>query len=83
MKAVILNNGSFILTEGEASYFIAKKDFLDFLMDKEALKEFITKTSKDRRAISPLECDTSISPNLDVTIENNYERLGFYEHYNS
>lgn len=83
MKAIILNNGGFILTEGIAPYFIKKKDFLNFLTDKDALKQFIGKTPLNKREISPLEDNLCAYRELNVHLENNYERLGFYEYYGS
>ena len=83
MKAIILNNSSFILTEGEAPYFIRKEDFLNFLTDKEALREFVRQVPINSRAISPVSSDSILENKLDVELENNYERLGFYERYDT
>ena len=83
MKAVILNNLSFVLAEGEAPYFIKKEDFLNFLTDKEALQEFVKRTPAELRAISPIQDEIGLNKDLGVTLGNNYERLGFYEQFNS
>lgn len=83
MIAVILNNGSFVLTDGVAPYFIAKEDFLNFLSNKQALREFIEKTPIDKRSISPIGQSVSIQLPEENALTNNYERLGFYEYYGS
>lgn len=80
MRAVILNDGRFILEEGNAPYFIAKEDFLNFLADREALKIFIENTPCKMRAISPIT-EESIINAITIELENNQERLGFYEYY--
>lgn len=80
MRALITKDGRFTLDEGKARYYIEQSEFLNFLADKEALRMFIDKVPASYCSISPMIEEKPLQ-RIDMVVENNYERLGFYEYF--